>query len=84
MRNNQIIVLNNPHLKLVVLNALFDNPDEIYGINCSTGSNSCVDFMDQEFPIDSDLVDPMYRLTLELLLTSVKLPIDHEADAKSE
>ena len=38
--------------------------------------------MEQEFPIDSDLVDPMYRLAMELLLLSYRQPLDTETNAK--
>lgn len=84
MRNNKIFILNNIYLEKILLNAIFDNPDTIYSLNCNTSTSStCGDFMDQEFPVDSDLVDPMYRLTIELLIQSMKLPIDYEADSRA-
>lgn len=38
--------------------------------------------MTEEFPIDSDLVDSMYRLTTELLMFAARQPIDTENNLK--
>lgn len=65
-----------------MLNALFDNPEEIYQKNCPTSGTNCSDFMDEQFPIDSDLIDPMYKLTLQMLMVGMKNPTDLENNAK--
>jgi hypothetical protein len=82
MHDNYLYVLNNKHLSKILLNALFDDPNEIHQFNCPTSGETCTEFMSEEFPIDSDLIDPMYRLTLEFLLQSRGLPIDTENNAK--
>lgn len=82
MHDNHLYVLNNKHLTKILLNALFDDPNEIHQLNCPTSDTACTEFMSEEFPVDSDLIDPMYRLTLEFLLQSRGLPIDTENNAK--
>lgn len=37
--------------------------------------------MSENFPIDSDLIEPMYKLTLQFLLQSEQLPTDKENNA---
>lgn len=81
--NNRLYVVNDKHLRKILLNGLFDNPVEVSLINCSTEQDqSTCDYMSSSFPIDPDLVDPMYRLCLELLLKSLQLPQDIESNAK--
>lgn len=79
LHNNHLYILNNEFLEKIIVNGLFDNPVEIAQTNCSTSADAiCGDYLDEEFPIDVDIIDPMYRLTLEFLLQSVKLPKDAE------
>lgn len=84
MHNNHLYLLNATKIVKVLLNALYDNPEDIYTINCpgGHGANCCADYFSEEFPIDSDLVDPMYRLTIELLMQGMRMPIDTENNAK--
>lgn len=65
-----------------MLNALFDKPDEISQANCATTGVNCNDFMDEQFPIDSDLIDGMYKMTLDYLMKSQQEPIDTENNSK--
>lgn len=83
MHDNRLYVLNNKHLRKILLNALFDDPNQIHQLNCPTsGDNNCTDFMGEEFPVDSDLINDMYKMTLGFLLQSRQLPIDTENNAK--
>lgn len=84
MHNNHLYVINNSFLSKVLLNALFDNPAEIHDLNCNVTESNCNDFQDEEFPIDSDLVQPMYSLTLEYLTRAMQLPQDVENDAADQ
>jgi hypothetical protein len=82
IHDNHLYVVNNKELALILLNGLFDKPSEIAAINCnSTNGGVCVDEMDTEFPIDPDLIDPMYKMVLNYLLQSRQLPPDKENDA---
>ena len=75
-------IINNKKLAKILVNGLYANPSEISEINCAVGVGNCVDYGDEEFPIDSDLIDPMYKATLEYLIRSTQLPNDLENNAK--
>lgn len=81
IHDNHLYVVNSTVLEVVLLNALFDNPQEIYDLNCPNSPEGCVDFMDTEFPIDSDLVSPMYDITFRTLSRSYAIPRDNENDS---
>ena len=82
IHDNHLYIVNNKVLETVLLNALFDKPDEIAQSNCATTGENCTDFMGEQFPIDSDLIDDMYRLTLDFLVKSQQTTIDIENNAK--
>lgn len=51
--------------------------------DCGNAGNSpipCHDSRNDEFPIDSELVIPMYSMTLEFLRTAFITPTDEEND----
>ena len=83
LHDNHLYIINNSFLETVLLDALFDNPQEIHELRCTT-TTECADFMSEEFPIDSDLIDAMYRLTVDLITRSMSLPKDEEQDAKDQ
>lgn len=83
IHDNHLYVVNNKVLETILLNALFDNPDDIHQVNCANNvDGSCSDYMDEQFPIDSDLIDDMYKMSFEMLVKSRILPIDIENNAK--
>jgi len=82
IHDNHVYLVENKHLSKILLNGLFDDPSAIHELNCPSVEGECLDFMDTEFPIDSDLIDPMYRLALEFLLQSMRLPKDNENNSK--
>lgn len=82
MHDNHIYVVHNKVIETILLNALFDDPAQIHELNCPTTGENCNDFMSEQFPIDPDLTDAMYKLTLEYLLKSYQLPNDIENNAK--
>lgn len=74
IHDNHLFVLNNKFLEVILLNSLFDNPTEITQLNCSNTGDVCEDWLDAEYPIDPDLISPMYQLTLQFFTTSFNLP----------
>ncbi len=75
IHDNHLYIINNKELEDVLLNALFNNPIEITQLNCPANNTStCPDWYDAEYPIDPDLVSPAYKLALEMILTSYRLP----------
>lgn len=82
MHNNKIYIVNNKVLKKILLNGLFDDPESIHNLNCpNITDGNCPSYFDADFPIDPDLIDPMYRITLELL-GKVSFPNDIENNAR--
>jgi hypothetical protein len=84
IQDGYIYILNNTDLEMILVHGLFDKPTEIEQINCKTTatSASCPNPFETEFPVDPDLVVPMYNLTLDYLLRSRGLPRDEENDAR--
>lgn len=75
IHDNHLYVINNKHLKTVLLNSLFDNPVEIAQANCTTTNQvTCPAWYDSEYPIDPDLVIPAYKLVLDMIYRSMNLP----------
>lgn len=83
MHNNRIYIVNNNVLTKILLNGLFDDPETIHDLNCpNITQDNCPGYFDAEFPMDSDLIEAMYRVTMELLGHSYKFPNDTENNAK--
>jgi hypothetical protein len=80
IHDNHLYIINNTFLEKILLNSLFDDPEEVSQLNCPETSTNCTSFMEDEFPIDPDLVNPMYRMTLEFL-TLPRPGKDNENDA---
>lgn len=78
IHNNYLYLVNNKVLIQVLLNGLFNDPEEIHNLNCPGTDSNCPTYMEEEFPIDSDLIDSMYKLAIDLLLLASKQPIDTE------
>lgn len=81
VHDNYLYVVNSTVLEKVLLNALFNNPQDIHDLNCSTTNENCSDFMDVEFPIDSDLIGPMYDEAYKRLVRLLTIPRDNENDS---
>jgi len=83
MHNNYLYVVNSNLLSKILINALFDDPQAVAQLNCPTSTDVC-DVFAQEFPVDADIVDAMYKITIEYLMTSQKIPKDDENNANDE
>lgn len=83
LHDGYIYIINNKILEKILVNALFTSSTEIQEINCANGTaNNCNDYGAEEFPIDADLIDPMYKATIEYLVQSTRLPNDSENNAR--
>ena len=88
IEDNKLVILNNPNnmLQIVTATAAWSDPGEVsdYG-DCSTSTTAttCIDERTAAYPIDPDLVIPMYKMTLELLGIAYKYPEDNENNARS-
>lgn len=84
IHDGYLYIINNTDLELVLLTGLFNKPTEIEAINCSNNTtiSTCPEPFTTEFPIDSDLVEPMYKKTLDFLLRATGIPQDNENDSR--
>lgn len=83
IHDEHLYILNNTQLVMVLLNGLYADPKEISDLNCAPVPGDCPDLYEEEFPIDSDLVDPLYKMTLEYLVKAYSIPEDNESNAKA-
>lgn len=82
LHDGYLYVINNKVLEKILVNGLFTDSTAVAEINCSNGTTECLDYGSEEFPIDPDLIDAMYKATLEYLIQSTKLPNDSESNAR--
>lgn len=80
IHDNYLYIVANKSLTKVLLNNVFFDPSSIEALNCSIGEGNCKEPFDSEFPIDADLIAPMYELTLKYLTASIAK--DYENDAR--
>ena len=82
---NYLYILNNIKLRAVLIKGIWEDPEEVLGYNEQTCTelDNCEDILDQDFPIDAELVYPMYQLTMQLLGLSFNMPEDTRNDGRS-
>lgn len=86
LENGYLYILNSDKLSVVLLTLLASDPESVSNFcTCAPTSESqpCYDLNNDEFPIDGDLVMPMYEMTRNFILESFKLPEDNENNSKS-
>jgi len=72
----------------IMVHGLFENPDDVqdYSICDSDGNEDdnsvCYDPETDEFPIDAELVMPMYQETIRMLTVGNQFPEDNENNAR--
>jgi hypothetical protein len=71
MQGSTLIVVGPTHIPLVLIEGVFENPETISALDpCANPldiNTSPCSMLDEDFPIDPDLVLPMYELTIRLL-----------------
>lgn len=83
IHSNYLYIINNKVITNVLLNALYDDPEQIKSINCPIADDEdCPSFMSEDFPMDADLVDPMYRMTIDLITKSYQFTNDRENNSR--
>lgn len=86
IHNNKLIVVGDLRLKVVTLTGIFEDPLALKDVcSCDDGAISapCFDPLEDDFPIDIELVPIMYKLILEDLGLMYKYPEDNENNSKS-
>lgn len=79
IHDNYLYLLNNHKLKKVLVNGLWDSPEEISNFNCPN-KQDCNN-LTETYPIDSDLVSEMYKIVIQYL--SIQSPQDNENDSRT-
>ena len=75
---------NNPqmlYLEKIKLTGIFEDSSLASKLGCNTEDNSC-SIMEQEFPIEAALVNPLIELVVKELLPAVYRPTDSNNDSK--
>ena len=88
IHNNRLIVVGDLRLCLISLRGLFEDPTELEAISmCDSEGNTtpavCYNVDEDEFPLDSELIDVMYKLVIEELKQAYGFPQDNENNAKA-
>ena len=88
IHNNRLVIVGDIRLKVVSIKGIFEDPRSLQNIcPCDDEGNelegSCFNPLEDEFPIDSDLVPVMYKMIIEDLRLMYSYPEDNENNAKS-
>jgi len=71
LHNGYLYVTSTQNLKAISIVALFEDPIEasqFKGLCDCEDCNNCIDYLEQDFPIDNDLIDAMIELTINELV----------------
>jgi hypothetical protein len=88
IHNDYLYITNTLDLKAVLISGLFEEPEDVqdYSLCDSSGNESddaCYNPETDSFPIDADLVMPMYEMVLNMMGVAAKYPEDNENNARS-
>lgn len=81
--NGYIYFWNLPlNLKVVQINGLWADMSGIANINCNDSmiTTPCFDMLEQDFPLDEELADPIYTKAIQLLNIPLQLVSDKTND----
>ena len=88
IHDNKLVVVGDKRLKVVTVTAIFEDPTALIDMcQCTISGEEtaapCYDVLDQDFPIDAEMVPMLYKLAIEDLGIFYKFPQDDENNAKS-
>lgn len=67
LHNGYVYVLNNKKIEYVLIKGIFENIEDLNLLPvCSQTSGTCK-MIDSDFPIDGDLISPLYKMTIDLI-----------------
>ena len=79
--NGYIYITNTLDLKVVLIRLAPEDPSQVANFkSCNTNTSCYTD--DSQYPIDSDLVMPMYQMTIEQLTIMTRLSQDDENNTR--
>lgn len=73
IQNDYLYIVSNTLLKVITLTGLFEDPLEAANFPNACGEdcvdcNNCRDYLNEDFPIDNNLIDVLIELTLQELI----------------
>lgn len=82
---NHIFIQNNKKLKMVLGKAIFVDPDIVIQFmnNVCDSDSSCKKYYSEEFPIDPELVEVMYEMTIKDLASTYGFVKDDKNDSRA-
>lgn len=91
IENNRLYVLHSQTTPLVIAVALYEDPEQLSNFctcgdagNAGSSTNTpCYNVHNDEFPIDAELILPMYELTLKMFGLGMQYPEDNENNTRS-
>lgn len=88
IHNDRLVVTGDLRLCVIALKFIAEDPLDLanYNVCDESGEDTgipCFDPMVDNFPLDIELVDPMYKLIFQDLQFGMQLPNDNENNAKS-
>lgn len=91
--HNDYLYINTPtDIRVVTLTGLFEDPTEVKLFenfckenNCKDCDNQdCIDYLEEEFPIDQDMIETMIEVSLQELINIFRQGLeDYTSDSKS-
>lgn len=87
IRDNYVYIVGTLDLKLVLVSGIFEDPEKLEtysdcGDSINETGEPCYVTDTREFPIDSELVAPMYEMALQFIGISSKYPEDTNNNAR--
>ena len=70
------------YLKKVQVTGIFEDIQKASELECNNNNSQCLDILDNTFPLEEGLVQPLIEIIIKQLGPSVNLPQDQENDAQ--
>ena len=70
------------YLKKVQVTGIFEDIQKASELECNNNNSQCSDILDNTFPLEEGLVQPLIEIIIKQLGPSVNLPQDQENDAQ--
>lgn len=80
----KIQVLNNPRLPYLLVDGIFDNPQEVAAMNCASGQSTDCDFWNQEYPVPGALMQLIIQSITQIDFNRPSVPNDQEVPVSAE
>jgi len=88
IHNGKLVIIGDKRLKVVTVTAVFEDPLALQDMCSCTEEGEetpvmCYNVLDEDFPLDAEMVSSLYKLVLEDMDMFYRYPQDDENNAKS-